>query len=392
VNALDVLLALAMLAAGAAGYRLGFVARSLSWAGLGLGVAAATFFVDDLADALGNQPASSRLLAALAFVFAVAITGQALGFAAGVAVRSHLGMDGLLGRGDRIAGAAVGVGGVVVVVWLLAPALGSAPGWTSRAARDSEIVRFVQEVAPPPPEPAQALGRLVGDARFPEVFAPFNGPEEVGPAPESGLPSEVDDRVAASVVQIQGVACDQIQSGSGFVAADGIVVTNAHVVAGEPETTVETPDGRELDATVVAFDGARDLAVLEVDDLELPALVEGEGAQGDAGAVYGFPAGGPLRAAPARIAEVVTARGTDIYREEPTEREVFVLAAALAPGDSGGPLVDAEGLVVGVAFALDPAREDTAYALTNDELGSVLGPVLASGAPSPVDTGACVVG
>ncbi len=78
-----------------------------------------------------------------------------------------------------------------------------------------------------------------------------------------------------------------------------------------------------------------------------------------------------------RIAEQIVARGTNISRTAPTEREVFVLAAVTAPGDSGAPVVDAEGRVIGVMFAYDISRQTTAYALTRTELDAVLDPVLA---------------
>lgn len=392
MNLLDIILVLAIGAAAYGGYRLGFIARALSWAGLATGVAIAVLFVDDLMHALQAEPARSRLVAALAFVFVFATLGQTAGFIAGQALRGRLPARTQLHRGDRVGGAVIGAVGVLAAVWLLVPALVSAPGWPARAARDSEIVHFVTEVAPPPPQAAQALGRLVGEAPFPEVFEALDGPDDVGPAPTGGLDAAVSARVEASVVKVEGQACDQVQDGSGFAAAADFVVTNAHVVAGERDTSVETDDGRNLDATVVAFDPNRDLAVLHVADLDLPRLEPAEASAGDTGAVYGHPGGGPLRAAPARIAELVTARGTDIYRTERTDRSVFVLAAALAPGDSGGPLVDQEGQVVGVAFAVDPGHDGTAYALTDAELDPVLDPVLASNSRAPVDTGPCLVG
>ena len=109
-------------------------------------------------------------------------------------------------------------------------------------------------------------------------------------------------------------------------------------------------------------------------------------------ALFGHPGGGPLRIAPARIAETVNASGTDIYRTGRTSRRVHVLAANLAPGDSGGPLVDQQGRMVGVAFAVDPGQESTAYALTRREVDSVVGPVLAGGGQNAADTGPCLVG
>jgi S1-C subfamily serine protease len=194
------------------------------------------------------------------------------------------------------------------------------------------------------------------------------------------------------VLRIQGEACDQIQAGSGFVAGANLVVTNAHVVAGEPRTDVDTNDGRRLSATVVAFDPERDIAVLRVRNLRLFALPFADGNDGTTGAVFGHPGGGPLRIAPARIAETVNASGTDIYRTGRTSRRVHVLAANLAPGDSGGPLVDEQGRMVGVAFAVDPGQESTAYALTRREVDSVLGPVLNGGGQTSADTGPCLVG
>lgn len=389
MNLLDGILAVAIGAAAYGGYRLGFVTRALSWAGLAAGVAVALVFVDNLADALRDEPERSRLVASLAFVFVLGTLGQVAGLVAGSAIRARLPARIGASRGDRIAGGVTGALGVLIGLWLLIPALTSAPGWTARAARGSEIVRFVDRVAPSPPDAARDLARRVRDAGFPDVFDdPFGGPGDVGPAPTAGLAPEVSALVEPSVVKVEGQACDQIQSGSGFVASEDTVVTNAHVVAGERRTVVETEDGRELDAAVVAFDPDRDLAVLRVRDLDLPPLERAAAGEGDTGAVYGHPGGGELRAAPARIAEVVTARGTDIYRTGRIDRSVFVLAAALAPGDSGGPLVDQRGRVVGVAFAVDPGDAGTAYALTREELD----PVLSEAAATPTDTGPCLVG
>jgi S1-C subfamily serine protease len=88
------------------------------------------------------------------------------------------------------------------------------------------------------------------------------------------------------------------------------------------------------------------------------------------------------------VGEEIVAVGTDIYRTGESRREVFVLAAALAPGDSGGALVNEQGEVIGVAFAIDPGREGTSYAVTDDEVRAVLGTVDFAGA----DTGRCLVG
>jgi len=392
VNVLDVVVLAAIGAAGYFGYRIGFVARVTSWVGLGIGVALAIAFVDDVVDPLSSQPSQTRLLIALAFFVLLATAGQALGFAAGAALTRRLPSGAGLHRGDRIGGAVVGVLGVLVAVWLLVPALTSASGWPARAARESQVIRAINRYAPDPPPQAERLGRRVAEGPFPEVFSRLNGPGDVGVPPTNVLAPDVAARVAEATVRVEGQACDQIQAGSGWVAGAELVVTNAHVVAGERNTQVETRDGRRLSASIVAFDPGRDIAVLRVRNLRLLPLTRADGSDGMTGAVFGYPGGGPLAISPARIAETVNAAGTDIYRTGRTRREVYVLATELAPGDSGGPLVDQRGRAVGVAFAIDPGQEATGYALTRSEVDSVLVPALNRDASSPVGAGPCLVG
>ena len=392
MNVLDLVVLAAIGAAGYFGYRIGFVARVTSWVGLAIGVALAIAFVDDIVDPLSSQPSQTRLLIAVAFFVLLATAGQALGFAAGTALRRRLPPREAMNRVDRIGGAVVGVLGVLVAVWLLVPALTSASGWPARAARESQIIRAINRYAPDPPPQAERLGRRVAEGPFPEVFSRLNGPGNVGVPPTNVLAADVAARVAGATVRVEGQACDQIQAGSGWVAGADLVVTNAHVVAGERNTQVETQDGRRLAASVVAFDPGRDVAVLRARNLRLLPLTRADGSDGMTGAVFGHPGGGPLAISPARIAETVNAAGTDIYRTGRTRRQVYVLAAKLAPGDSGGPLVDQRGRVVGVAFAIDPGEEATGYALTRSEVDPVLAPILGRGASSPVSAGPCLVG
>jgi S1-C subfamily serine protease len=391
VNFLDLLVVAVAAGAGWVGYKMGFVRRVMSWAGLALGFVVGVAFVSDVADALKGSPPRTRLLASLAFVIVVAAVAQAVGAALGTTLRVRLGRraGGALQQGDRVAGAVVGVAGVLVLMWLLIPALAGSPGWTARAVRDSAVARFIDRVAPSPPSESETLGRLVGDQSFPEVFDTLSSPD-AGTPPPDGIPAAAATRVIRSTVKVEGQACDRIQEGTGFVAGNDLIVTNAHVVAGESHTRVMTSDGRRLDTTLVAFDPNRDLAVLRVPGLALPALEEGDGHVDDRGALFGHPGGGPLRQAPVRIAEQIVARGTNISRSAPTERQVFVLAAVTAPGDSGGPIVDPEGRVMGVMFAYDISRQTTAYALTRSELDAVLGPVLAGTAPASPGTGECL--
>jgi len=254
--------------------------------------------------------------------------------------------------------------------------------------RNSAIARGIDSAFPHPPDTLQALRRLVGSSDSPSVFDDLRPAQDTG-APPGDIPltPAVRDRVAASTVKVEGIACRRVQDGSGFAAGSDLVVTNAHVVAGERSTSVITPAGKRLKATVVQFDPNRDLALLRVPGLGQAPLPIATARPGSDGAVFGHPNGQPdLAVTPAAIRQQVTAVGRDLYDSRETRRQVFILASDLAPGDSGGALANPAGAVVGVAFAIAPDRPGTAYALTTDELR----PVLAAGGAAAVNTGPCL--
>jgi S1-C subfamily serine protease len=272
-----------------------------------------------------------------------------------------------------------------VVVWLLIPALADVQGLPAREVRRSRIIAGLTDTLPAAPDATRALRQLLGDG-FPQVFDDLARSPDVGPPPEgSGLTEEQAETVAASVVKVAGEACGRIQSGTGFAVGDDLVVTNAHVVAGEPTTEVQRQDGTSVPAGLVAFDPERDLAVLRAPGLDAAALPIAESAVGQVGAVFGHPGGGPLELSPFEVRQRVTARGADIYGRGGVERDVLVLASDLAPGDSGSALVDGEGEVVGVAFAVAPDRDGVAYALSTGELRAVIDEV----GSERVDAGPC---
>jgi S1-C subfamily serine protease len=171
------------------------------------------------------------------------------------------------------------------------------------------------------------------------------------------------------------------------VVEDGLVATNAHVVAGESTTEVIRDDGTRLEAEVVLFDPDRDLALLDVADLNRPALPITSASRGDAGGVFGHPRGEPLRIAPFEVARLLDATGRNIYGTSEVVRDVLELASDLEPGDSGSPLVNPAGEVVGVTFAIARNREGVAYALQTSELIAAL-----AQPRGPVETSACVSG
>ena len=180
----------------------------------------------------------------------------------------------------------------------------------------------------------------------------------------------------ASTVKVKGAACGLYQEGSGWTVAPDLVVTNAHVVAGEPlgQTSVLLPDGTTKPATVVVYNPDVDLALLYVPGLGEAPLPLGTGARGQIGAVLGHPNGqDALAVQPAAIATEVTALGQDLYDTRNTQRNVFVLAAKLTYGDSGALWWTPPAESSGIAFAIAPDRSTTAYALSSSELRPLLG-------------------
>jgi S1-C subfamily serine protease len=265
--------------------------------------------------------------------------------------------------------------------------MANVPGWPAEQARNSSFARAVNAVLPDPPDTFATLGNFIGDDRFPSVFDALRPAPDLGDPPRrTGIPAALSEQIAASTVRVEGQACGRLQEGSGFVVDTDIVVTNAHVVAGNESTEVVRTDGSRAAAAVVAFDPDRDLAVLSVPGVDRAVLPLGEAEEGDRGGIYGYPGGGDLRIAPFEIAREVDARGTDIYDDHRTERSVFFLSAHLRPGDSGSALVTPEGEVVGVAFAIAPDRSDVAYALSDTELAGIL----AEPRDREVATGPCI--
>jgi S1-C subfamily serine protease len=372
--------------AAVGGYRLGFLARVSSWIGMALGTVVGALMLPPVLRAVEDASDSQLLFITLGVLVGMAFIGQALGLFVGG--RLHVALPGQSVRSlDRGAGALAGVVGVFVTLWLLLPLMADVPGWFAVQARTSAVADFVDQRFPPAPDTVATLRRLVGGDQFPRVFDALQPAPDLGPPPSaSTIPQAVVDAVVPSTVKVHGVACRRIQEGSGFVAGPGLVVTNAHVVAGEGETVVQRSDGTEVRATVVAFDPRRDLAVLSAPDLDRPALARADVEEGALGAVFGHPGGGPLRAAPFSVGRTVNATGTDIYDRERTERKVLILAAGLAPGDSGAALIDPQGRVVGVAFAIAPDKPGVAYALDIEELE----PLLAGDLSRRADTGSCL--
>jgi S1-C subfamily serine protease len=132
-----------------------------------------------------------------------------------------------------------------------------------------------------------------------------------------------------------------------------MVVTNAHVVAGEQDTTVQV-DGNPpgLPVQLVAFDPHDDIAVLRVAGLhERPLPLAAHPSSGTPAAILGYPLDGPFNVQPGRIGATQDATSEDAYGHGPVQRRIESLRGYVRPGNSGGPLINSSGDVVGTVFA-----------------------------------------
>jgi len=210
-------------------------------------------------------------------------------------------------------------------------------------------------------------------------------------APPMGEPSPAAERVAdESVLRVMGSSeCGTGIAGSGVVVAEGLVITNAHVLAGVGRPYVFTEDETIGSLAVpVFFDPMLDAALLRVPGLTQPPVVlADEPVEGEVIAVAGFPNGGPQEVKPAAVRGTVKATSTDIYGSGRAQRSVLVLSGTVLPGDSGGPLLNEAGEMVGLTFAATATvAEGTGYALTVADVRKVLAEAVTD---ARVSTGAC---
>ena len=181
-----------------------------------------------------------------------------------------------------------------------------------------------------------------------------------------------------------GTACGLGVEGSGWAIGPDLIVTNAHVVAGEDDTTVTTRGGASLDATAVHYDPRNDLALLKV-AADIPALsLAPDPEYGTAGAVLGYPQNGPYAVAPARFGDTREAISEDSYGRGPLRRTIASLRGIVRSGNSGGPLVDSRGRVMGTVFAATTSGPPGGFAIPNKIIRSAR-----RHADVPVDTGLC---
>ena len=361
------------------GYRQGLIVGAMTLAGFGAGAFVGSR-LGPLVLSQGSKSPYAPLCAALGALMAGALMAGAVeSVALGlrerlIARRRSLHLADGAGGAALIASVALGLTWVFGAVALHAPA-------TERLradVQDSLILRSLNDVLPPSGPVLNALDRV------------DPAPSVIGPAAPTAPPDRAiasDPEVLAagdSVVRVLSTACGLGIEGSGWAVEPGLIVTNAHVVAGADDTTVTTRDGAELEATPVYYGTRKDLALLRV-DAELPTLpISSQRPLGTSAAVLGYPENGPYEASPARIGETRSTISEDSYGNGPVERSITAFGGTVRSGNSGGPLVDAQGRVVGTVFAATTSGAAGGFAIPSEQVREALRQVAGQ-----VGTGPC---
>jgi S1-C subfamily serine protease len=380
LNVLDVFIALFVVITVLRGARTGFLAGVFSLVGVVVGASVGSRIAPSLMPEAGNPLYGAGIT--LGSILAFAVLGEVIARTIGGSIRDRLSSP-TSETLDGLGGAALGFALSLVLVWAVGVfALQSEPlTGLHPAVQDSRILKSLNERMP-----SGFLTQAVADL---EPLPQIKGPEPEVAAPEGSIVEDPDVQAAsASTLRITGIACGYGVEGSGWVAGQNLVVTNAHVVAGETATRVQVGGtGRLLPAQVVVFDEKNDIAVLRVDGLDLTPLRLTAPRPGDPAAVIGYPENGPLDIEPARTGTTQRVISSDAYDRGPVERVVTSFRVYVRPGNSGGPAVNANGRVVATIFASRTDSNNAGYGVPSWIVRNYL--QAAAGHSTPVSTGEC---
>jgi S1-C subfamily serine protease len=360
------------------GYRQGLIVGALTLVGFGAGAFAGSR-IAPLLLTKGSHSPYAPLCAALGALLvgalmAVTVESFALGLREKVVRRPFMQAADGAGGAALIASVALGL------AWIFGAVLLHAPSTVQLRAdiQQSVILRSLNDVLPPSGPLLNALDRV---DPAPTVL----GPAAPVAQPNAKIASDTDVLHAGdSVVRVLSTACGLGIEGSGWAVEPGVVVTNAHVVAGADDTTVTTQDGAELDAEPIYYEPRQDLALLRV-GAALPTLpISSERKVGGDAAVLGYPENGPYALAPARLGETRATVSEDSYGNGPIERTITAISGTVRSGNSGGPLVDSRGNAVGTVFAATTTGPPGGFAIPAEQVRQALGQTR-----EDVDTGPC---
>jgi S1-C subfamily serine protease len=374
-----IIVAFALLMA-AQGSRSGFIVGALSLAGFVVGAFVGTRIGPLLLPHGSSSPYAPLFGLAGAVLAGSVLAGGLEGV--GIMVRRKVVIPGF-GTIDAGLGAVLSAVIALGIAWLAGAIVLQAPQASRELRRDvqrSAILRRLNDVLPPSGVLLHALARL-------DPFPSVDGPEARVRAPTAKIARDPDVRGAADgVVKVLGTACGLGVEGSGWIARAGVVVTNAHVVAGEDDTVVQLRGtGPKLRAHAIAFSAKDDIAVLRVDGLSGRVLgLAADAPPGRSAAVLGFPHNGGYDVRAARLGATRRVISQDAYGRGPVTRSMLSFRGLVRHGNSGGPLVDGQGRVAGTVFAATSGGRRGGFAVPNVVVRQILG-----AARRNVDTGPC---
>jgi S1-C subfamily serine protease len=348
VNFIDVIIAVFALALAVIGYERGLIGSALPLAGFVVGAAIGGRLGPALLAGGGDSPYAPLITVVAGLVLGVTLAVLMEGFSEELSTRISGGTLGY--RLDGIGGAALLAALGLLLAWAFGAVALNSPGPGERdvrhALQSSRILAALNDILPP-------SGPLLNVLRRIDPTTAVRGPNANVRAPNRAIAEDPDVREAGdSVVKVLGSACGLGIEGSGWVAGPGLVVTNAHVVAGEDDTTVTLRSGETLDASAVHYEPHNDLAILHVAGMEAPALrLAPRVPQGAAAAVLGYPENGPFTISPARVGRTGLVISQDSYGLGPVQRQMTPFRGQVESGNSGGPAVDAAGQVLATVFA-----------------------------------------
>jgi S1-C subfamily serine protease len=380
VTALDWIIVVFVVVMALWGFLQGLIVGALSLGGFAAGAVIGARIAPVLLSNGSKSPYAPlfALLGAIIIGGLLAMVLESLGFKLRGLLIGPLGI--IDSAGGAILLAAVGVG----VAWLFGAVALQTPGARGlrRDIQRSKILSTLNDHLPPSGSFLNALARF-------DPFPSVQGAIPLLARPNRRVARDPDVRAATrSTVRVLGTACGLGIEGSGWVAGPGLVVTNAHVVAGESDTTVQPSGaGPRYSASAVWFDPRNDVAILRSDSIKsLPVLRLNTSAPADsAGAVIGYPENGPLDVQPARLGPTITALTQDAYGRGPLRRKITTLRGLVRSGNSGGPVVDGAGRVLTTVFASSVSRGASAgYGVPDSIVSNALQHVRGS-----VDTGPC---
>lgn len=378
---LDVGIILLALALAAVGYERGLIASALPLAGF-IGGAALGARLGPALLSGGSESEYAPLVAVVTGILVGAFVAVALE-GVGKAIRGRI-LGGRVGALDGIGGALLLALLALLISWGFGAVALHAGGSDTRnlreAVQQSAVLGALNDLLPP-------SGPLLNVLRRIDPTPPVRGPDADVAAANQAVADDPEIRTAGeATVRVLGTACGLGVAGSGWVAAPGIVVTNAHVVAGADDTTVRAVNGADIDANAVHYDPRNDLALLEAPGLDAPSLpLAPQVPTGTEAAVIGYPNNGPLTFTPARLGRTGTVTSQDSYGRGPIQRRMTPFRAPIRSGNSGGPVVDTAGDVAATVFAASTGdRPSNGLGVPNEVVAEAL-----AGNLQPADTGPC---